>query len=477
LWYCYLHGSKPRMMERGLSIVLGAPFFESDGTIVDIQRLDPERGYLLVSDKTDPEIVRGYIYRLSLGLDLNPLTGEIYKLGDEVKQFETVTNSAIYRDYINDPSFIRAMIVAGIITEPEKVHHFFIGVDVDALDPSDTQALQAAADFLELFRTTYNEPFFTLIKRLEETLEIEEHMSVKMTLVFDSYFGARWGFPRLDRAQLSGIQQDWHTGMGIGSPPSTDKGFHNKFGITIYNQEHYTAVIVAGGMGASREIEIRHVQKDGTHGSVINPRLYGIKPGDQFIEPLQPADIVVWVNDNRIGLVNPYWGPVWPVSGSDLFEWAIFGRNVWCGMNDSKFQPRSYVRIRLLDALGDVVQTEKVLPAVNPPVRAVFTEHSNTIVFEDQLGTPIDLALAGVIVGDVIDVYGPAANAGVYIIKSIPGLATAFVEMQAAATENVDYPGYKIFARSDYVVVDYPGPELDETNPHWPEDWPWTPWP
>jgi hypothetical protein len=62
-----------------------------------------------------------------------------------VKQFETVTNSAIYRDYINDPSFIRAMIVAGIITEPEKVHHFFIGVDVDALDPSDTQALQAAA--------------------------------------------------------------------------------------------------------------------------------------------------------------------------------------------------------------------------------------------------------------------------------------------------------------------------------------------
>lgn len=357
LWYCYLHGSKPRYIERGLSICLGAPFFEEAGTILEIQHLDTERGYVLVRDKADVDVVRGYIYSLRLGLDVNPATGVPYVTGDTVSQFETVCNSVTHRDYKNHPEFVRGMIAAGVITEVEKYHRFFLGADVDTLDPSDVQAISAAATFLEQFRTTYNDYLFALVKHLETVVGLTDEVSFKYTLSIDTSLLARWGVPRFDRVQLSGAMHDWHTPPAT---PTSDHDFHNRWGVTICSQEHYTAAVVSTSGGAA-VVEIRHVFKDGTHGTRINPRLYGIRVGDLVVlSSTGLDDVVSAVTNTDVTLTNVYGGAVEPDPGYDYFEFAVFGQRVWWGFD--QFCPRSYVRIRTgVDIVHGVVTTDDVV--------------------------------------------------------------------------------------------------------------------
>ncbi|NMC34628.1 MAG: hypothetical protein GYA36_19570 [Veillonellaceae bacterium] len=260
LWYCYLHGPKPANLEKGVSIIMGAPFFESDGTIVDSQILDATRGYLLVQDKDFPEVVRSYIYPLSLGLGINPSTGVAYTKGDTVVQFNPVSDAAVFRDYINDPAFIRGLIAAGIITEPEKTHTFSLGVDSYFFHGISLKSLEAATEFLHNFRTTYNRELFALILALYTDIKITDEVALKATMFLDMYLGSRWGTPIWDRVQLSG------------------SGVHSRFDFILTGKEHWLIEMFAGPSG-----RIWHLPDGWTDADplptvgVMDPQAYGIK--------------------------------------------------------------------------------------------------------------------------------------------------------------------------------------------------------
>ena len=263
LWYCYLHGPKPSNLEKGVSIIMGAPFFESDGTIVDAQILDATRGYLLVQDKDFPEVVRSYIYPLSLGLGINPATGAAYKRGDTVVQFNPVSDAAVFRDYISDPAFVRGLIAAGIITEPEKIHTFSLGIDSYFFHGISLKSLEAATEFLHNFRTTYNRELFALILALYTDIEITDEVAFKATMFLDMYLGSRWGTPIWDRVQLSG------------------SGVHSRFDFILTGKEHWLVEMFAGPSGRIWHLPAGWIDTDPLPVTgVMDPQAYGIKGRD-----------------------------------------------------------------------------------------------------------------------------------------------------------------------------------------------------
>lgn len=365
LWYCRLRGSKPGMIERGISIICGAPFFEADGEIVGVQTLSAGRGYLLARDLLHREIVRGYVYPLSLGLDVNPATGKTYAVGDTVQRFDPVSNAALHRDYISHPEFVKGLIAAGVITEPEKVHNFWLAVDADILDPSDVAAVRAAYEFLLDFRTTYNHPFFALLEQFEDLIDLHDAMSLKVRMHLVSYLGARWGTPMFDRVQLSGRMAPW-PGMPLpmlGTPP--DSGVHNYFDIVLDGREHYAAVRIDAGPPAVQQYEIRHVQPDGTLGDVVDPERAGIVPGNVFMDGDGVEDAVTVVTATDVTLTSP----AALVDPTHIF--AIFGAPGWSGFDDMLFYLRDYVHITLTDPNGGgpgvpVIMAELITPPDTP---------------------------------------------------------------------------------------------------------------
>jgi len=350
LWYCYIHGSKPGFIERGMSIICGAPFFEEDGVIIDARVLSAEKGYLVVRDLKHPEIVRGYVYPFSVGLDINPATGKEYAVGDTVRWFDTVSNAAIYQDYIRDPDFIRGLIAAGIITEPEKIHHFWLAVDADIIESGSSAAVRAAYEWLIGFRTTYNYPFFALLKNLMDDVLIHDHMTLKVIMHFVAYPGARWGAPMFDRHQLSGRMVPWGMFFTPALPPET--GVHNYFDTVLDGREHYAAVRVDAGPPAIAKIEIHHVQPDGTIGDLVDPLRYGIIPGALFCLVGATPDPITVVTATDITLTLP--APL-PTDNTYLFTIScepISGKSNWAGFDDMVFYLRDYVHIFLRDMSG-----------------------------------------------------------------------------------------------------------------------------
>lgn len=346
LWFCYLRGSKPGMLERGMSIICGAPFFEADGTVVDARVLSSEKGYLIVQDAENREILRGYIYPFSVGLDINPATGEAYKVGDTVRRFDTVSNAAVYRDYISDPDFIQALIASGAITEPEKIHRFWLSVDVDILGPDDRAAVRAAYEWLLTFRTTYNLPFFGLLKRLEDTITISDVISFKVTLNLFAYLGARWGGPTLDRLHLAGSLDPW-PGMPVPAADPPDTGIHNYLDTVLDGREHYAAVRLDPGPPAVAVYEIRHVAPDGTLGDVVDPQRAGVQPGHLFVLAGETPDPVTVVSAADITLTIPA-----PLPSGPTFAFSISGAPNWAGLDDCLVYLRDYVHILVRDMSG-----------------------------------------------------------------------------------------------------------------------------
>lgn len=341
LWYCYLYGSKPANLEKGVSIIMGAPFFEVDGIVVDSRILDAERGYLLVRDLEEAEIVRTYIYPLSLGLGINPETDERYKVGDTVSQFEPVSDAAIYRDYINDPVYIKALVAAGVFTEPEKMHTFSLGVDSYFFQGAKSETIQAAADFLDHFRTTYNRPLFAIIKQLVTEIEIEDDMLLKAILHLISYPGQRWGTPIYDRVQLSG------------------SGVHSYHDFNLDAREHFVAERWYDGGTMEHRVRFYHRPVDWPTvpaTEVLDPELWGMAVGDLLICPDQPGTgyverAITQVKpdpDNYIVVNNPGW------QWSDWVDSFAVSENPadvrqtknWCGFDDIRFYPRSHVYIK-----------------------------------------------------------------------------------------------------------------------------------
>jgi hypothetical protein len=167
LWYAFFNGPTVRNLRIGIQILLGLPFAEHRGTIEEIRTdFSPTRGRMLIRDIDRSEIVRIYRWPRVLELEINPETGERYKIGDTVEEFAPLVEGATVADYVNDPRWFEGILNQGIFFEVEKFHRFLVRVDEAAFSLS---ALLFVRNFVLKIKPTYTFPLFVVQKHVGDT--------------------------------------------------------------------------------------------------------------------------------------------------------------------------------------------------------------------------------------------------------------------------------------------------------------------
>lgn len=158
VWFAHFNGPTMRNLRVGTQILLGLPFSEEDGVIEEIRAdFSSKQGRILIRDERDQEVVRFYTYPKILPLEVNPDTGEVYKVGDRVAQFAPLVEGVEVLDYVKDPKWFKGLLSQGSVYEVEKFHRFLVRVDSNAFNLS---ALLFVQSFINKIKPTYTLPRF-----------------------------------------------------------------------------------------------------------------------------------------------------------------------------------------------------------------------------------------------------------------------------------------------------------------------------
>lgn len=188
LWYAYLNGPTVFNMRVGSQILLGLPFAEEDSVIYDISvDFSPNKGRILLQDKTNPEILRSYSFPKSLPLEVNPTTGKEYVVGDKVKQFAPLVKGVEVIDYVKDPTWFQGLMGQGLMYEVEKFHRFMVRVQSAAFNLA---SLLFTRNFILRIKPAYTFPLFLVQVDIQDTeIEVFDEIHYTGTL---SLFELSW---------------------------------------------------------------------------------------------------------------------------------------------------------------------------------------------------------------------------------------------------------------------------------------------
>lgn len=166
IWYAFLNGPTMFNLRAGTQILLGLPFAESAGTIIEIRTdFSLTQGRILVQDIAEPFLVRSYHYPSVLSLEVNPTTGVPYKVGDTVQSFAPLVKGAEIVDYVKDPTWFQGWMNQGSFYEIEKFHRFIVRVDSAAFT---LPSLLFVQRFIRRIKPTYTFPTFIVEARVED---------------------------------------------------------------------------------------------------------------------------------------------------------------------------------------------------------------------------------------------------------------------------------------------------------------------
>jgi hypothetical protein len=160
LWYAYWNGPTVFNLRAGVQILIGLPFADETGTIVQIRSdFSVSSGLILVQDVANAAITRSYSYPLPLTLAVNPATGVPYAVGDTVQQFAPLTTGATVEDYISNPDWFQGIMEQGDFFEVQKFFTFLVQVDSAAFS---LPALMFVQQFILRIKPTYTYPLFVV---------------------------------------------------------------------------------------------------------------------------------------------------------------------------------------------------------------------------------------------------------------------------------------------------------------------------
>lgn len=193
LWYAFTNGPTMRNLRVGTQILLGLPFAEEEGTILEIRTdFSPNFGRLLIRDTQSTQIVRSYRFPRSLSMEINPSTGARYKVGDVVGQFAPLIEGAEVIDYVSDPTWFEGLLNQGVFYEVEKFHKFLVRVNDAAFS---LNTLLFVRNFILKIKPTYTFPMFVVQRRIGDTevSTTDETEANATLLLFDSPCGGLLG--------------------------------------------------------------------------------------------------------------------------------------------------------------------------------------------------------------------------------------------------------------------------------------------
>jgi len=194
LWYAYFNGPTLYNLRVGTQILLGLPFAEEAGTIVEIRTdFSPTLGRILIQDTKNTVLVRSYTYPRILGLETNPTTKVDYVVGDTVVQFAPLVEGAVVTDYIKDPQWFQGLLNQGYLREVDKYFRFLVSVDSAAFNLS---AFLAVRDFILKMKPVYTYPLVVVISGADrdDEITVDDTVTAKVKLnLFDSVCAGMFG--------------------------------------------------------------------------------------------------------------------------------------------------------------------------------------------------------------------------------------------------------------------------------------------
>lgn len=224
LRYALSRGPRLESLRVAAQILLGLPFAEERSLIVEIEDgFTPGRSRLLLQDKEDATIFRSYTYSQDLPLEVNPSTGLIYKVGDEVAQFAPLVAGVALLDHKKDPTWIDPFLRQGLMTKLEAIHSYLVRVELTSSLSS--AALLFVAKFLQKAKSARTRPLFLVRMRdLDpDAVDVTETLSAVGQLhTYDSGYERPFSLPEDDSPNLA--EREGAAGMFDQpdlSPPTT----------------------------------------------------------------------------------------------------------------------------------------------------------------------------------------------------------------------------------------------------------------
>lgn len=198
LFYAQQRGPNVDAMRSGAQILLGQPFAEVTGTILEIlPEFSPTRGRVLVQDAdgnepSQSEIVRSYLYKkdpLDLestsGLAENPDTGEPWAVGDTIGQFRPIGAGVSLTDIYNDPEWYYPLVRSGLMSEIEKFHTFAVRFNLDLVT---TVNMPLLAQFLDRTKPHFDKPLLLGTRSHVEDVDAIDVLAADVGIdLFDSF--------------------------------------------------------------------------------------------------------------------------------------------------------------------------------------------------------------------------------------------------------------------------------------------------
>jgi hypothetical protein len=183
LWYAYFQGPRVGLLRAGAQILLGLPFAEAAGKIVELRTdFSPNTGRMLIQDLAATGTVRSYRFPVGLKIDTNPATGKPYALGDTVEQFAPLVAGVELVDYVSDQTWLSTYAAEGEASALQRFFRFLVRVDYGAFHLA---ACMFARDFILKVKPSYTYPIFAVLFKADDTsiditdsVEVIAHFSV-----------------------------------------------------------------------------------------------------------------------------------------------------------------------------------------------------------------------------------------------------------------------------------------------------------
>ena len=140
LWYAVWHSPTPVLLRDAITVVIGAPFAETDTTVTKITptRIHLESGRVLrILDGTVPIVYEG----------------------QRVHRFQALTNAVSISDHISKPYWWRSQVTADTIIPPDYIGYLGEDKDIDDLEPTQ---IEDGIHHFHIFNVEFNTDIDTM---------------------------------------------------------------------------------------------------------------------------------------------------------------------------------------------------------------------------------------------------------------------------------------------------------------------------
>lgn len=436
LVFAYTNGPAVANIRLGLQILLGLPFSEERGVILEINEdfaTDTSGsllGRILLEDLNEDNVKTGlrrlYFYPMAVGIEDNPVTGEPYKVGDIVEQFVPLSKGVEVTDYIKDPRWwIRAL--AGL--EILKYFTFKVTVDSEVFDSND---VVFAMDFVNSIKPTYTRVIAAALLDLSDDIEVSDAVGGEVALKF---YDNHWGLEATNR--LDDDNQQGVTLWRLGSSPLFTRSLKLLRDVETYVDG---GVIKASSVtGWATEI-IRSRYPSGTppYGELpIEGDLLYIHRGQLGAGLMNPGvyEIADVIDSNTLELLRsaPLTDPI--DHGTDLPDMTLDPK-----LDADTFETASNLICSIMRR------------GSNPVLKGsdLVTNVSDNVA----VSTSADFLINGVGVGDHL-IIESGANKGEYVIDEVSGAGASYITATQVALKNIDgtVPSFVVVGPPQYFRV------------------------